>query len=148
MKLLSSNRIGIAALAMLLSLMFYSCKKESSVNSGQSVSEQDAASYSEESTQADASFDDVEDVSRIAADEESAEAAPNGRYFPSFDILRLRIGLSATITVSPNDSTYPKTITIDFGDSSSICADGKYRKGKIIIYLTGPIRRSGSVMTI
>jgi hypothetical protein len=26
--------------------------------------------------------------------------------------------------------------------------DGKFRKGKIVIHLTGPIRRSGSVMTI
>jgi hypothetical protein len=61
--------------------------------------------------------------------------------------LRLRIGQCADVTVSPNDSTYPKTITIDFGDGC-VCADGKFRKGAIIIHLTGPIRRSGSVMTI
>jgi len=148
MKLLSFNRVSIAALAILLSFSFYSCKKESSNNPGPAVSEQDAASYSEESTQADASYDDVQDISMIAAGEESVEAAPNGRYSPVFDVLRARIGLAATITVSPNDSTYPKTITIDFGGSSAVCTDGKFRKGVIIIYLTGPILRSGSVMTI
>ena len=66
---------------------------------------------------------------------------------PLFEELRLRLGPCATITVTPNDSTYPKTITIDFGNGC-ICADGKFRKGAIIIHLTAPIRWSGAVMTI
>jgi len=148
MKFLSLSHLRILLFAMFISLVFYSCKKEGSVGSGQSVSEQDAASYAEEGSQASASYDDVEDVSMMAASEESVNAAPNGRYYPLFDILRARIGLNATITVSPNDSTYPKTITIDFGSAVSVCADNKLRKGSIIIYLTGPILRSGSVMTI
>ncbi len=45
---------------------------------------------------------------------------------------------SITITVDPNDSvTYPKTITIDFGDGVQ-CYDGVVRRGKIILTLTGP----------
>jgi len=68
-------------------------------------------------------------------------------YHPDFAELRAAIGLCATITVTPNDTTYPKTITIDFGDSC-VGVDGKLRSGKIVLHLTGPIRKPGSVLTI
>jgi hypothetical protein len=144
MKFVSLTRMKLYALTVSASFILFSCQKE---GSKQPVSEQDAAVYSEESTQAEASFDDVTDIGMTAADEESVAAAPNGRYLPLFEILRLRIGASATITVSPNDETYPKTITIDFGDGSD-CKDGKWRKGAIVLHLTGPIRRPGSVLTV
>ncbi|MBL7740620.1 MAG: hypothetical protein JNK14_15490 [Chitinophagaceae bacterium] len=149
MKLISINRITLAVV-MLLATVLYSCQKDSSVSDDntttQPVTEEEAVAYSEESAEAEASFDDIEDVSRMAAEEEGVVSAPNGRVFP-FVQLRLRLGPCATITVSPNDSTYPKTVTIDFG-TGCICADGKFRKGAIILHFTGPIRRSGSVLTI
>ena len=154
MKTLSINRITIVAFAVLFSIVLYSCQKENSLNNSTStITEEDATVYSDESTQAEASFDDAEDVSMIAAEEEGVASEggrpgdENARFFPTFEELRLRIGNCATITVTPNDSTYPKKITIDFGDGC-IGADGKFRKGVIYIYLTGPIRRSGSVITI
>jgi hypothetical protein len=126
----------------------YSCQKESSsVNSTQPVTEEEAVTYSDESSQAEASYDDIEDISRVAADEEGVVSAPNGRLFP-FAQLRLRIGICAEITVTPNDSTYPKTVTIKFPGDGCWCADGKHRKGTITIHFTGPIRRPGSVVTI
>ncbi|HEY6504161.1 MAG TPA: hypothetical protein VIZ28_09330 [Chitinophagaceae bacterium] len=145
MKLISINRITLAVL-ILFATGLYSCKKESSSVNSIPVTEEEAITYSEESAEAEASFDDIEDVSRLAAEEEGVVSAPNGRVFP-FVQLRLRLGPCATITVTPNDSTYPKTVTIDFGDGC-ICADGKFRKGAIILHFTGPIRRSGSVLTI
>lgn len=158
MKTLSINRITLAAIAVLFStFIFISCQKENSLsNSSNSseVTEAEATSLSDESAQADASFDDVEDVSKIAAEEEG-DASMYGRSgevterrLPAFEELRLRLGPCATITVTPNDSTYPKTITIDFGPIGCLCADGKYRRGAIVIHLTAPIRRSGAVMTI
>jgi hypothetical protein len=147
MKFLSINRI-IFAFLFLAATALYSCQKEgSSSNSTQPVTEEDAVTYSDESAQAEGSFDDVEDISRQAADEEGAVSAPNGRLFP-FVHLRLRLGPCAVITVTPDDSTYPKTVTIDFPGDGCWCADGKHRKGTIILYFTGPIRRSGSVLTI
>ena len=150
MKTLSINRITIAAFAVLFSVILFSCQKENSLNTSQTVTEEQAANYSDESAQAEASFDDVEDVSMTAAEEEGTASAPNGRvgeFHPLFEELRLRIGNCATITVTPNDSTYPKTVVIDFGDG---CwgADGKFRRGAIILTFTGPLRRSGSVVTI
>jgi hypothetical protein len=155
MKTLSLNRILIAAFAVLLTVFFVSCKKESSLsnsNTTDPVTEEQAKTYSDESVQTEASFDDVEDVSMVAAEEEGEASVygrgETGRYAPVFAELRLRLGPCATITVTPNDSTYPKTITIDFGPDGCLCADGKYRRGAIVIHLTAPIRRSGAVMTI
>jgi hypothetical protein len=150
MKTLSINRITIAALAVLFSVILYSCQKENSLNTSQTVTEEQATTYSDESAQTEASFDDVEDVSMTAAEEEGVASTPNGRvgeFHPLFEELRLRIGDCATITVTPNDSTYPKTVTIDFGDGC-LGADGKFRRGAIILTFTGPLRHSGSVVTI
>jgi len=143
-----------AFFAALFLFALVSCQKEGSLSSTETiaVTEEEAVTYSDESTQAEASFDDVEDVSMLAADEEG-ETSLNGRgtetnrLFP-FVELRLRLGPCADITVSPNDSTYPKTITIDFGPDGCLCADGKFRRGAIVIHLTAPIRRPDAVMTI
>jgi hypothetical protein len=150
MKSLSLNRVLIAALIFFLVAFLFSCQKEnSSIPANNAVTEQDAATYSDESAQADESFDDIADVSMTAADADNT--AINGRlnrdYHPDFAELREAIGLCATITVTPNDTTYPKTITIDFGDSC-VGLDGKLRSGKIIINLTAPLRKPGSVLTI
>lgn len=147
MKTISLNRITIAAIAILFSgFVLVSCQKENSTVTNDPVTEEQATTYSDESAQAEASFDDVEDVGMIAAEEDGAASTGRG-YHPTFEELRLRLGPCATITVTPNDSTYPKTITIDFGDGC-ICADGKFRKGAVILHLTAPIRQSGSVLTI
>jgi hypothetical protein len=146
MKFLSFNRIILAVLIAFATVL-YSCQKESSSNSTQPVTEDEAVTYSDESAQAEGSFDDLDDISMQAADEEGVVSAPNGRIFP-FIHLRLRLGPCAVITVTPNDSTYPKTVTIDFPGDGCWCADGKHRKGTIVMFFTGPIRRHGSVVTI
>lgn len=145
MRTIFINRITIAAFAVLFSAILFSCQKEKSLNAPE-VTEEEATTFSDESAQVEASYDDVEDVSMIAAEEEAEVSAPNGRGF-LFVELRLRIGDCPVITVTPNDSTYPKTITIDFGHGC-LGPDGKFRRGKIVIHLTAPIRRPGAVMTI
>ena len=155
MKTLLTSRIAIAAFVFLFSILLFSCQKENSSDTGTAVTKDQATVYSDESAQAEASFDDIEDISMAAAEEEGAVSAPGGRLSTTtedsirfaFVELRHRIGICGSVTVIPNDHTYPKTITIDFGEGC-VGADGKFRKGAIIIHLTGPIRRSGSVMTI
>lgn len=154
MKTLSRTLNLSAVVAALLLFALVSCKKEGSLSSSDTVAvtEEEATVYSDESARTEASFDDVEDVSMLAADEEgiasmSGRGEDAGRLFPFLE-LRLRLGACANITVSPNDSTYPKTITIDFGPDGCLCADGKFRRGAIVIHLTAPIRRPDAVMTI
>ena len=158
MKTLSTNRITIAVIAMLFSaFIFTSCQKEVSFNTP-AITEEEATNLSDESAQAEASFDDADDIGFTAAEEEGnaggfgvegrSAPSPQGRLFlPNFLELRERIGDCATITVTPNDSTYPKTVTIDFGDSCR-GRDGKVRSGKIVLHFTGPVRRPGSVVTL
>jgi len=149
MKIISINRTIIAVFIFLGTAFLFSCQKETSLSNSTTVTEEQAATYSDESAQADASFDDVTDVGMTAADEDNTASV--GRmdrdYHPDFAELRAAIGLCATITVTPNDTTYPKTITIDFGDSC-VGLDGKLRSGKIVLHLTGLIRKPGSVLTI
>ena len=151
MKKLTIAQLSIAALTFLFVTMLFSCQKDlsSSGNTG-SVTEAQASTYSEESSVAEASFDDAEDVAMTAADEENnaSEFGLNGRgYRPLFTELRAAIGDCADITITPDDSTYPKTITIDFGNGC-MGRDGKFRSGAIVVNLTAPLRRPGSVVTI
>lgn len=152
MKFLSNKRGLFILCALFLSVLMFSCKKEASnTSAATTVSEEDAAVYSTESMEADASYDDVQDIGMTAAEEEGIVSLGKGegvagRGFP-FLRLRLKIGQCADITVSPNDSTYPKTVTIDFGNGC-VGVDGKFRKGMIVLHFTGPMRRAGSVVTI
>ncbi|HNA92672.1 MAG TPA: hypothetical protein PKZ71_10515, partial [Chitinophagaceae bacterium] len=127
-------------------------------NNADGLTDEQAAFYSDESARAEASFDDADNVAFIAADEEgnaggfgfegrSASGVAGRPYLPRFFELRQRIGDCATITVTPNDSTYPKTVTIDFGDSC-VGNDGKVRKGKMVLHFTAPVRHPGSVVTL
>lgn len=150
MKLFSINKISIAALFIMFSAVLFSCQKDLSSSKAELLTEDQTSTFSEESTIAEASYEDVTDIAQTAAEEEgnASELGLNGRsYLPLFVELRASIGDCATVTVSPNDSTYPKTITIDFGDSCK-GRDGKVRSGAIVIHLTAPIRRPGSVATI
>ena len=61
--------------------------------------------------------------------------------------MRLRIGANATITVTPDDNTYPKTVTIDFGNGE-IALTVNSDKERSSLHFTGPIRKPGSVVTI
>lgn len=150
MNFISINRISIAALFFLSSAMLFSCQKDMSTSNVNPVTDEQVSTYSEESSVAEASFDDATDVAQTAAEEEGNASGfgINGRgYFPSFEELRGAIGDCAKITVTPNDSTYPKKITIEFGDSC-LGRDGKLRSGAILIYLTAPLRKPGSVVTV
>lgn len=57
----------------------------------------------------------------IAAEEEGdasmygRSADASGRLLPAFAELRLRLGPCAVITVTPNDSTYPKPLPLISG---------------------------------
>ncbi len=143
------NSLRLTGIILCLSVTFFSCKKDSK-DTAEPITEAEAEEYSLESMEAEASFDDIQDISLTAAEELGLATAPKpgtaGRLFP-FLKLKLRIGTKAVITVTPDDATYPKTVTIDFGDGDN-CPDGRFRKGKIILHFTAPVREPGAVVTI
>jgi len=56
--------------------------------------------------------------------------------------------LSGCATITLDNTSSPKTITVDFGSSNCLCNDNRTRKGKILISFTGLYRDSGTVITI
>ena len=50
-------------------------------------------------------------------------------------------------TVSLDTISNPHILTIDFGEENCLCADGRYRRGKIIVTFTGKYRKKGTVIT-
>jgi len=56
----------------------------------------------------------------------------------------------ATVTLNPpvGDTTFPKTLTIDFGSTNCTDAYGVARRGKVIATTTGYYRDAGTVVTI
>ena len=150
MKTILINRVTLALFAAICSVIFFSCQKETSLTTEVPVTEAQAQLYADESSEAQASLDDVDDIALTAAEEEAtgSDGGLGGRNFlPTFEELRLRIGNCATITVSPNDSTYPKTVLIDFGNGC-LGPDGKWRRGKLELHFTAPIRRPNAVVTL
>lgn len=135
-----------------------SCKKESGLQSP-SISEEEAVTAAQENTAADAEYDDIAEIGLSAGADLEASASDNGIATQSangngldirpklFEDLQYKIGPCTKIEVSPNDSTFPKTVIINYGEGC-ICRDGKFRKGAIVLHFTGPIRRAGSVLTI
>lgn len=79
----------------------------------------------------------------------------NNAAFDNADVNRLaenaEVAASCgTVTVTPAlpDTTFPKTMTIDFGSTNALCNDGYYRRGKIIATFSGKYRDSSTVITI
>lgn len=106
MKIISLNRLSVTAVIVFFVVVLSSCQKESSLSD--SVTEEQATSYSEESTTAEASFDDAGEVAMTAADEENnaSEFGINGRFslhllscvYPSVIAQQLRL-LQTTVRI-------------------------------------------------
>ncbi len=140
-------------------LMLSACKKEGSTQNA-AVSDQEAQTVAAESEVADAEYDEITEIGlSVGADLEAAAESNNGEI-PTFKTttgirvkldffanLYYKVGPCTEITVEPNDGSFPKTVTIDFGDGC-ICRDGKFRKGKIVLFFTAPIRRPDAVLTV
>ncbi|QKG58098.1 hypothetical protein GKZ68_16595 [Hymenobacter sp. BRD128] len=41
-----------------------------------------------------------------------------------------------------------RTLTLDFGPTNCLCADGRYRRGQLTAVFSGPYRQAGAVITI
>lgn len=152
------GKFQLALVAIIASSTFFmtSCKKEAS--QAIAVSESEAITASQENTEADADYDDLTEIGFSAGADMQEQGSLSqevgggaaGRITIGLNLLvnlEYKIGPCTKVEVSSLDSVYPKTITIDYG-TGCLCRDGKFRKGKIELNLTGPIRKSGSVLTI
>lgn len=88
-------------------------------------------------------FDDankqVENGAKDAQDEIDGKKKAGIRRLPS----------CAELKVSSTDpQSWPKTITIDFGEENTTCDDLRQRRGKIMVNLSAPYRDSASVHSV
>ena len=147
-------KLLLGAFLFLSASILFSCQKDNSI-SNEPVSDEEAITMSEESAAADAEYEETSEIGlSVDADLEAAARAGHNNFGTALNAnvdlffdLAFRLGPCTKITVTPNDSTYPKTVVIDYGDGC-ICRDGKFRKGAIVLHYTKPIRRPGAVLTI
>jgi hypothetical protein len=151
----------IAAMFFFAVIMMASCKKEASTQAPE-VNDEEAQTISTENAEAESEYDDVTEIGMsVGADLETAAEQNNGEIpmqaagttsvvtvkLDFFVNLYYKVGPCTKITVDPNDGTFPKTVTIDYGDGC-LCRDGKFRKGAIVLYFSAPIRRPGAELKI
>lgn len=148
-KVLSTTAAATAFLFILLS--FSSCQKNTS--NEDNLTEAVAVQMTEESSATEDSYTDADDMAQITADEDASACdaarggANGGRYNNPFVELRRKLGPCAVITVTPNDTSYPRTIKVDFGAGCN-CLDGRFRAGAITLQLTNALRKPGAVGTL
>jgi hypothetical protein len=132
-----------ACIALFGTLIFASCKKESSpliepiTNAPTEVAATVQATT--EDAQTEEQFDDVFNITASIGTAEAGEDLGLGGNVSGMDELgatNLNGRRCYTVTVVPNiPGVFPKTVTIDFGNGC-LGRDGKYRKGKIVSIYT------------
>ncbi|MBA3828546.1 MAG: hypothetical protein H0X33_06380 [Taibaiella sp.] len=103
-------------------------------------------------TDAPVNADDVtsaSDHSQLERENNDAENVGDVAYTSGGANLRTTPGdLGSCVTVTNNTAVTPHVLTIDFGTTNCTGADGRNRRGKIIISYTGGYKDSGSTHTI
>lgn len=118
-----------------ISMVTLSCRKdekEDEVNNETTTAQDNAISQN--------MFDDVKKVVEETANDEG-NTSKAGYFF----------GTCAAVTIVPawiDSTTWPKTMTIDFGTTNCTGNDGINRRGKLIVTLTDRYRNAGSVLTV
>ena len=93
----------------------------------------------------DGVFNDVESI----ADQASSGILVS--FLPEFDNNEQKTFIhekSSCATITHDENSSPKILTIDFGGSNCLCNDGKNRRGQIIVTYTGVYNEAGSEHTI
>ena len=122
---------------LLVTFSFYACKKDSKADTD-TTSAQDN-SYSE------GTYNDVNTMVDASA---SMGTSFTFRMATNNDGARLEgpFGGCGSVTIDTVSAT--RTITINFGTTNCLCADLRYRRGKVIATYTGRYRDSGTVINI
>lgn len=117
--------------------MFYSCSKDDSPDNATPPDDLTAQELTAARIQSDLVFDDVSsEVLQVTLNGTTGAASTTS-------------AACATVTISPQDlTTWPKTITIDYGSTGCTGINGWVRKGKISYTLTKLQRETGAVVNV
>lgn len=117
--------------------MFYSCSKDDSPDNTTPPDDLTAQELTAARIKSDLVFDDVSsEVLQVTLNGTTGAASTTS-------------AACATVTISPQDlTTWPKTITIDYGSTGCTGINGWVRKGKISYTLTKLQRETGAVVNV
>ena len=127
--------LGLMACCLITS--FIACKKDSKDDSDTQPAQDNSlaeSNYNDANTMVDASV--------------AVGTSFSFRTATNQDVARLEGVLGSCATVTIDTTSSPRTVTINFGTSNCLCADNRYRRGKIIATWTGRYRDAGTVITI
>jgi hypothetical protein len=136
-------------------IFFTACKKDNNSGSSSANTDSTAANLSSSSATSDNAYDDVfqiavntgsdNSISRIIAQASTGSVETNSVH--GVTVNGNGSGSCAAYTVSPADSTtFPKTITVDFGTGCT-SNDGVTRIGKITYIFSGRLRVPGTTVS-
>lgn len=126
----------------LFALTFTACKKDKSA-----TPETDEVTATDNQIADDASTDAVDQFNIVTMNEIAVQDANSTQVNTATTLTDTdKRRTSGTVTISPIGTSYPKTITIDFGTGTT--DNGITRKGKIVGILTGPWWVAGTTLTI
>ena len=116
---------------------FYSCTKDDSPEDTTPPDDLTAQELTAARIQSDLVFDDVSsEVLQVSVNGTTGAATTTS-------------SACATVTISPQDlTTWPKTVTIDYGSTGCTGINGWVRKGKISYTLNKLPRETGAVVTV
>ena len=122
----------VVAIGMIFTI--FSCQKDDTSNISTTTSTDNSI--------AESSFNDLFKVVEEAEQSNSEKTEKSG-FAPGWTF-----GDCATVTIDPFGPVFPKTITIDFGDTNCVGTNGTERRGKIIATISGRLWEEGSMKTI
>ena len=126
---------SLSVLTVATGLILGSCRKSDRDEDTETTSSKDNAL-------AESAFNDVfKQLNDAAADNADVNRVPEDAQV---------MASCGTVTVTPAlpNTSFPKTLTIDFGNTNVTCSDGHARRGKIIATFSGKYRDSATVITI
>ncbi len=125
------------------SIALASCKKNNDDNSNdnQTVTSDEIVAVTDNAISSNM-FDDV--FKQASNGGHKMDDSLSGKSIKS-----LLAGGCATVTITPfNLTSWPKTVTVDFGTTNCLGTDGRYRRGKVIMTVTTWFRDSDCVVTV
>lgn len=108
--------------------IFSSCEKEEENTTDEQQTEEKSISVVEDDTYASETFDEVQDVTDEAAEENNLKSTQES-------IEGSIITDCATVTIEGDSAE--TTMTVDFGTENCECEDGRFRRGKIVAVYSG-----------
>jgi hypothetical protein len=136
------KRIFYSLVVMLgiISITISSCKKESQV-----TDDQDLTSVEESAIAGENLSDLFTDMSSLSSENDGLFST-SGSDFQIKDVADAMSNSCGEVSISPLTNTWPKTMTIDFGDGCT--EENMTRKGKIIAVFTDRFKNTGAKVTV